>query len=180
MMTFLVSDDFKQCARILDPSRLNRQIQDCCGVASILGIYEYTLRTNRNKIPFGIIFPKVIQLWISAPSSFLDEFNQLRSIGSGLILWPELYNYFFCLCNEWKKIRGEEHNLRSLNWEFLSRKEYVLNWPKIVQYSHRNRLLEKDYGYYSQKFRQEKLEYGEEGISWVRPTIVGIRRETCF
>ena len=181
MMTFLVSNDFNQCSRILDPERLNRQIQDCCRIASCLKAYELVIKLNGGRIPFGMFFPKVIQLWLSNSSSFMythpNGYKECKKIGSGEILLPELHYYFLCMCFEWERIRGKEHQL-FLTFDWTGKESrgflYKLNWPEEVFLFHRSKLLEKDFSYYSRKLNQEKLKNEGTGFrsTWERPSCI--------
>lgn len=156
MNTFLISNDFSQCARVLDHQRLSRQICEIPNIFKCLNAYEL-IKKEQGKIPFGIQFPSVLRLWTAE---------------SGTILYPELHDYFKNVCQEWKKRTGNSHAIEfKYNWKFSSRPISTLEWTQEVYDSHRSQLLFKDFHHYSTKFRLEKLsvDYHYLPYSWDHP-----------
>ena len=161
MNTFLVSGDFKQCARVLDTQRLNRQITETVSLVKTLFAYKL-LRENFKEIPFVIQFPPVINLWIDDRGNI--HFNALRS-------------YFNAMHEEWKTRKKKGHNaVRRFSWDRF--KDMLdgptqLKWPREVYFSHRSKLLDKDFNYYNRQFMKEKLDGFEEtnGYTWEGPDI---------
>ena len=143
MNTFLVSGDFKQCARILDMKRLNRQLTETVILAKTLLGYKI-LRESFRDIPFTIQFPPAMHLWID--NRGIIHFNALRS-------------YFTAMQDEWKQRSKNIHgSIKGMNWNrFELNGPASLSWPRDVYFSHRTRLLDKDYNYYHRQFIKEKL-----------------------
>jgi hypothetical protein len=161
MNTFLPSDNYLTCGRVLDPARLSAQISCCVTVAKLLNAYEKICFNG--KLPFGVRFPPVIRLWIS-------QDNQL--------LVPELRQYQYILNSVWAEIRGSTHaSIMHFNWGNVGgfrRAPYRLSWPDSVYRSHRSKLLTKDFGYYRTSFEREQLPLEEAGeaLVWEHPTIL--------
>ena len=159
MNTFLVSGDFKQCARILDMQRLNRQITETVILAKTLLAYKI-LREHFKEIPFVIQFPPAMNLWID--NRGIIHFNALRS-------------YFTAMQDEWKHRSKKTHgSVKGLSWNrFPMEGPINLTWPQEVYYSHRTRLLDKSYNYYNRQFMKEKLnDFDEVGdYVWEGPEL---------
>ena len=167
MITFLVSGDFAQTARILDPIRLSRQISEVCQVAKLLKFWDAA------RPVIGVSYNPVINLWLD---------------NSGKPLFNLLYQYHEAMNNEWAKIHdGQGHKsfsqfgwgnlLDSLGFQAsktfsLSLPPYPSNgnineWSSDVYLSHRSRLLSKEYGYYHRAFKREGLEIPNLGLKYV-------------
>ena len=115
---------------MLDQRRLSRQIVECNSVAVLLHTYQ-----KIGKVPWGVQFHPVINLWIS----------------DGRVLIAELWEYQKVLSKEWKRLNGRDHKASySLNWRglFDSYTPIKLAWPEEVYESHKAKLLEKDSAYY--------------------------------
>ena len=163
MNTFLISNDYAQCARCLDPERLQRCLTDSVQIAKLLIAYD-KLRDATGRLPFGVIFPNSYKLWVSS---------------SGRILMPELREYYNALHAEYQRISGKPHaTYNNFNWASVGGMErmtpYTLSWPSSVYYSHRSRLLVKDKSFYYTVFSREKIDMSEcvPTYCWEQPDIV--------
>lgn len=161
MNTFLVSNNHQVTARCLDIYRLNRQIIECIHLAKILGLYKIALE-QFHKIPFGVNFPPVIQLWL------------FEQDGKYQVALPELYEYFNFLCQEWEKTHLLPHGMTTRKWILPERPKCQLLWPSEVIISHRNALLRKDNTHYSMVFKRERIDVVENntGYVWEHPLVV--------
>ena len=173
MNTFLIHPNHRVTAKCLDIERLNRQLCECIGVAKALFLYEKTREMFNRQIPFGVIFPPVIKLWL------LDE---------DTILLPELFSYYVILAEEWRKIKGTDHKTtETFDWNPYIRtgmrgervrggeRPWDLEWPEEVHQSHRARLFQKDTSYYGKVFREEGLQIVESKdviYKWKNPFIL--------
>ena len=171
MNTFLISRDYKQCARVLDPKRLSRQISEAVMIAKVIWCREVLREeSGHSGLPFGMWFPQAINLWLLGEST--------RTMARGTPLIPELREYVNVMNDEWKKLHnGESHgSMVKFSWERvggLVRAPLKLEWPSSVYVSHRSHLLEKDYSYYERKFQREKLAHEGTGFAyaWEGPSI---------
>ena len=160
MNTFLVSGNYAQCARILDPQRLNRQLSECCTIAKLLVAYE--LISNNGKLPFGVIFPPVIKLWLDSNHD---------------PLYLELREYYNTMNDEWRRHHnGKDHGtFNSFYWRSgpSNKTPRKLDWPIMVYQSHRSKLLSKDYSYYFRNFTREGLEIPPVmSYVWTFPDVI--------
>ena len=162
MQTFLISNDFAQCARVLDSQRLSRQITETCQLAKILHCYGLVIK-EMNNVPVGISFPQAIKLWVDV---------------KGRICFPELYKYGSAMNNEWmKRNNGTQHgSWVTFSWVrtgHLDRPAVTLQWPVTVYESHISNLLRKDYSYYSRQLSRELIDVScipPMEYSWENPS----------
>ena len=171
MNTFLLSNNYRQTARCLDIERLNRQIVECVHVAKALVLYETAREKFNRQIPFGVIFPPVIKLWM------LDD---------DTLLLPELKQYFDEMCIEWRRLRGKDHRSSlTFNWDSVMSwqakedlrngvRPFTLEWPAITYSSNYRRLTQKDPTHYGNVFQREGIPPLEDGIGypWVNPVVI--------
>mgnify|MGYP001605832755 CR=1 FL=1 len=170
MITYLISNDYEQTARCLDQVRLSRQIVECIQVVKVLQAYNVINDLFGHKMPFGILFPPVIKLWILSESQ--PGMSYLKDNHRTLI--PELYHYFMVLCAEWERNNGKIHNCMSKfpGQNIRLGKMGKLQWSEEVYSSHRARLLEKDFGHYNQVFQREGLIVEKKrSYVWANPVV---------
>lgn len=166
MITFLIDNDHQVTARCLDYVRLNRQLTECVQIAKLLYSYDLIRKAfSTRRVPFGIIFPPVVKLWI-APN---DKD----------VLLNELFQYYYVLHEEWKRLSGKEHNsFCSFDWARFTNnnRTSVLVWPIEVIHSHRSKLMLKDPTHYGQVFARERI-LVEKTLSyvWQAPEIIGAK-----
>lgn len=164
MNTFLPSPDFAVCAKVLDPTRLNRQISEVNTLARTLWVYERILEVNNRQLPWGVQFPLACNLWVSK---------------CGHVLLRELMEYHRQMNLEFKRHSGKNHDSwSSLNWPSLLKTQPEqprnVQWLEIVHWSHISKLLGKDPGYYRMAFSRVGITLPAEewGYVWENPAIV--------
>lgn len=156
--TFLPSGDFNICAQSLDPLRLSRQITEVPTIARTLWVYQVIMDTNQRKLPWGCMFPSVINLWVTE---------------GGIVLLPELRQYHMALHREWKNTGHPPHkSFTQLNWDSLFSEvhkdiPHAVVWPADVHDSHRSKLYGKDASYYRRVFDRLGLPEPKPGLRYV-------------
>lgn len=167
MNTFLPSPDYAVCAKVLDPARLGRQISEVVQLAPTLWVWGHAMHLTGRRMPWGVNFSPVINLWVSK---------------NGTPLLKQLYEYHHAMNFEYQVLHeGVSHgSFANFNWRRLleglpwQEDEGRPIWPASVHASHRASLLRKDETFYRRAFQRNGLpiEALGEHYVWESPDVV--------
>lgn len=149
MQTFLPHPDFNVCAALLDPVRLNRQIQECAWIASLLR------KADKKGIAAKGMHP-VVKLWTNSMT--------------GRPYIATLRKYQAAMHRVYRKINVHA-SFWFCNWMDEYPPDPPIYWLDVLHESHRRALLHKDPIYYRSIFSTFGITVGGpfEGYQWLSP-----------
>jgi len=154
MQTFLISGNFYEIAKTLDPRRANKQIIECYQIMRIM-LRKVGFIDDGKK---GWMNHPVLKLWQDKDGKFY---------------FFQLYYYTCFMLKTYKERYDKEHSMVqkieelyqiALECHDFGNSIFQVRWPKEVYKAMRQNLIRKDKEYYRKKFPNEKGEC--QGYVW--------------